>query len=117
MANQDLLVIKKEYDFSKWLLQHTGKFPKSYRFSVAAKLENAILDFIEFSTVANMRKDKVPLLRKADEALARLRLLFRLSYELRFVNLKSYEFGSKQVNELGRLLGGWIKRPGASPAS
>ncbi|MCH7681939.1 diversity-generating retroelement protein Avd [candidate division KSB1 bacterium] len=116
MANQDLLVIKKGYDFSKWLLQHTGKFPKSYRFSVAAKLENAILDFIEFATVANMRKDKMPLLRKADEALARLRLLFRLSYELRFVNLKSYEFGSKQVNELGRLLGGWIKKPGANPA-
>ena len=117
MANQDLLVIKKGYDFSKWLLQHTGKFPKSYRFSVAAKMENAILDFIEFATVANMRKDKLPLLKKADEALARLRLLFRLSYEMRFVNLKSYEFGSKQVNELGRLLGGWIKRPGAGPAS
>ena len=117
MANQDLLVIKKGYDFSKWLLQHTGKFPKSYSFSLAAKLENAILDFIELATVANMRRDKLPLLKKADEALARLRLLFRLSYEMRFVNLKSYEFGSKQVNELGRLLGGWIKRPGASPAS
>ncbi len=117
MANQDLLVIKKGYDFSKWLLQHTGKFPKSYRFSLAAKLENAILDFIELATVANMRRDKLPLLKKADEALARLRLLFRLSYEMRFVNLKSYEFGSKQVNELGRLLGGWIKRPGASPVS
>ena len=117
MANLDLLVIKKGYDFSKWLLQHTGKFPKSYRFSLAAKLENAILDFIELATVANMRRDKLPLLKKADEALARLRLLFRLSYEMRFVNLKSYEFGSKQVNELGRLLGGWIKRPGASPVS
>jgi len=117
MANQDLLVIKKGYDFSKWLLQHTGKFPKSYRFSLAAKLENAILDFIELATVANMRRDKLPLLKKADEALARLRLLFRLSYEMRFVNFKSYEFGSKQVNELGRLLGGWIKRPGASPVS
>ena len=117
MTNQDLLVIKKGYDFSKWLLQHTGKFPKSYRFSLAAKLENAILDFIELATVANMRRDKLPLLKKADEALARLRLLFRLSYEMRFVNLKSYEFGSKQVNELGRLLGGWIKRPGASPVS
>ena len=115
MPKQDLLVIKKGYDFSKWLLQHTGKFPKSYRFSVAAKLENTILDFIECVTVANMRSDKLPLLRKADEALARLRLLFRLSYEMRFVSIKSYEFGSKQVNELGRLLGGWIKNPGTIP--
>ncbi len=115
MATQDFLVIKRGYDFSKWLLQHTGKFPKSYRFSVAAKMENAILEFIEQTTVANMRKDKLPLLKRADEALARLRLLFRLSYEMRFVNLKSYEFGSKQMNELGRLLGGWMKKPGASP--
>jgi len=115
MATQDFLVIKRGYDFSKWLLQHTGKFPKSYRFSVAAKLENGILSFIEMTTVANMRKDKLPLLKQADEALARLRLLFRLSFEMRFINLKSYEYGSNQMNELGRLLGGWIKNPGKPP--
>ena len=117
MATQDFLVIKRGYDFSKWLLQHTGKFPKSYRFSVGAKLENGILSFIEMTTVANMRKEKIPLLKQADEALAKLRLLFRLSYEMRFINLKSYEHGSKQMNELGRLLGGWIKNPGKAPVS
>ncbi len=109
MANNEMLIIKKGYDFSKWLLHHTGKFPRSYRFSVAAKLENGILDFIEATTVANMRKNKIPLLRQADEALARMRLLFRLSYEMRFINLKSYEFGSSQLVELGKLLGGWLK--------
>lgn len=115
MAKQEMLVIKRGYDFSKWLLQHTGKFPKSYRFSVAVKLENAILEFIELTSIANMRKDKLPLLRKADEALTRIRLFLRLSYELRFINLNSYEFGSKQMNELGRLLGGWLKNPGVMP--
>ena len=87
MANTEMLVIKREYDFSKWLLQHTGKFPRSYRFSVADKLENGALDFIEATTVANMRKNKLPFLKQADEALARMRLLFRLSYEMRFINL------------------------------
>ncbi|NIY17706.1 MAG: diversity-generating retroelement protein Avd [Nitrospinaceae bacterium] len=113
MAKQEFLVIKRGYDFSKWLLNHTGKFPKSYRFSVAAKLENAILEFIEMTSVANMRKNKLPLLRRADESLVKLRLLFRLSYEMRFINLKSYEYGSKQLVELGKLLGGWIKNPGS----
>jgi hypothetical protein len=111
MDVEEMLVIKKAYDFSKWLLQHTGKFPKSYRFSVAAKLENGILDFIEMTTVANMRKDKLPLLRRADEALARIRLLFRLSYEMRFINLTSYRHGGERLVELGKLLGGWIKSP------
>jgi len=59
MANTEMLVIKRGYDFSKWLLQHTGKFPQSYRFSVAAKLENGVLDFIEATTVASMNSDRV----------------------------------------------------------
>ena len=42
MSTEELVIIKKGYDFTKWLLQHTGRFPKSYRFSVAAKLENAL---------------------------------------------------------------------------
>ncbi|MCG3154846.1 MAG: hypothetical protein DKINENOH_01442 [bacterium] len=116
MATSEFLVIKRGYDFSKWLLQHTGKFPKSYRFSVAAKLENNSLEFIELTTVANLRRDKLPLLKRADEALAKLRLLFRLSYEMRFINLKAYEHGSLLMNEMGRLLGGWIKNPGAPAA-
>ncbi len=109
-----MLIIKKGFDFSKWLFQHTGKFPKSYRFSVAAKLENGILDFIQLITVANMRRDKLPLLNRADEVLTCVRLLFRLSYELRFINIQSYEFGTTRLVELGRLLGGWKKKPTAA---
>jgi hypothetical protein len=115
MSTEEMLVIKRGYDLSKWLLNHTGKFPKSYRFSVAAKIENAILDFVELTSVANMRRDKLPLLKQADEALVRLRMLLRLSYEMRFINMKSYEYGSTRLVELGRLLGGWIKNPSAKP--
>jgi hypothetical protein len=59
MAQAEMLTIKRGYDFSKWLLQHTGKFPKSHRFSVAVKLENAMLDFIEHTSVANTRQNKL----------------------------------------------------------
>ncbi|MBN1483076.1 diversity-generating retroelement protein Avd [candidate division KSB1 bacterium] len=109
-----MLIVKKAYDFCKWLLKHTDKFPKSYRFSVAVRLENAILDFIEAISIANMRKDKVPLLRRADEALIRLRLLLRLSFDLKFITIQSYEFGSQNIVELGKMLGGWLKHPSGS---
>jgi hypothetical protein len=110
--HEEMLIIKKGFDFSRWLFQHTGKFPRSHRFSVAVRLENSVLDFIELTRVANMRRDKLPLLKRADEALERIRLLFRLSYEMHFINLTSYEFGSSQLVEMGKLLGGWIKKPG-----
>ena len=105
-----MLIVKKAYDFSKWLLLHTGKFPKSYRFSIAVQLENAVLEFTELLGVANMRSEKRPLLKEADEMLTRLRLLFRMSFDLKFISPVSYEFGSKQIAELGKMLGGWMKK-------
>ena len=62
-------ILKKSMDFAKWLFNHTGKFPRSHRFSMAVKLENLILEFIEDIEIANMRKNKVPLLISADEKL------------------------------------------------
>ncbi|WP_235923309.1 diversity-generating retroelement protein Avd [Candidatus Chlorobium masyuteum] len=110
MAGHDMLIAKKAYDFSKWLLLHTGKFPKSYRFSIALRLENGVLEFTELVAIANMREKKSDLLHQADEVLTRLRILFRLSYELKFISITSYEFGSCQITELGKMLGGWLKK-------
>ena len=110
MPGHDMLIVKKAYDFSKWLLHHTGKFPKSFRFSIAVRLENSVLEFTELVAVANMRGNKLAVLHDADEVLTRLRLLFRMSFEMKFINLTSYEFGSQQIAELGKMLGGWIKK-------
>ena len=77
----DLVIFKKTYDFSKWLFNHTNKFPKSHRFSVAVKIENCILDFLRQITIANNRKNKLPLLKTADEELMSLRIYFRLSHD------------------------------------
>lgn len=106
---QELIIFKKSYDFSKWLLNHTNKYPKSHRFSIAVKLENAILDFLRLITIANNRQKKIPLLRAADEELLSMRVFLRLSQDLRFISLSSYEYGIKQLEEMGKMLGGWIK--------
>jgi hypothetical protein len=110
MSGQEMLIVKKSYEFSKWLLNHTGKFPKSYRFSVAVRMENAVLEFTELVAVANMRANKRPLLQEADEMLTRLRLMIRLSFDMKFMTLQSYEYASARIAELGKMLGGWMKQ-------
>jgi len=109
VQDHEMLIVKRAYDFSKWLLHHTGKFPKSYRFTVAVRLENAVLEFTELVAVANRRHHKEPLLKEADEVLVRLRLLVRLSFDMQFINENSYEYASRQIAELGKMLGGWLK--------
>ncbi len=107
---KDLIIFKKSYDFSKWLFNHTNKFPKSHRFSVAVKLENSMLDLIRYISIANHRHNKMPLLMKADEELIMIKIYFRLSHDLRFISTSSYEYGIRRLEELGKMLGGWIKK-------
>jgi len=106
----DMKIIKKSYDLSKWLFGHTAKFPKSHRFSIAVRLETLALEFLEKLLIANRRTNKLPLLLAADEHLFRERLLVRFSYEMKFINLQSYEFAASELDEIGRMLGGWIKQ-------
>jgi hypothetical protein len=108
--NEKLLILKKAFDFTKWLYQHTEKFPRSHRFSIAVKMENLILEFIQDIQRANMRQKKLPLLISADEKLNHLRTLFRLSFEMQFINLQSYNYGAAQSVEIGKMLGGWIRQ-------
>jgi four helix bundle protein len=109
----ELVIFKKAYDFSQWLLQHTGKFPKSHRFSVAVRLENVMLEFLRQISVANRRKQKLPILHAADEELMTLKIYLRLSHDSKFISTKSYEYAVRQTEEIGRLLGGWIKSQAA----
>ncbi len=110
MAKTEFLVIQRSYDFTKWLLQHTQKFPKSLRFSLAVRMENRMLEALESAVVANMKRDKLTLLARADEALESLRILVRLSFEMKVLAANSYEYAARELDEIGKLLGGWIRQ-------
>ena len=111
---EKLKIFKRLFSFSKWLLNHTQKFPKSHRFSVAVKLENTILEMIELIASANMRKYKIDFLEQADEKLLYLKILSRLSYEMEFISIKSYEYASKELSETGKMLGKWLQQQKAT---
>lgn len=103
-------IYTKTYDFILWLFPQTLKFPKSYRFILAQRIENAILDFLEDIIEANAEADKLPFLKKADVKLEKLRTLVRLSKDFKFLSLKAYEHAAGELEEIGRMLGGWIKQ-------
>jgi hypothetical protein len=77
---------------------------------MAVRLENHFLQFLENLVIANHRKIKLPLLQAADEELIKVRLLMRLSHDQKFINTNSYEFAANNLDEIGRMLGGWLKQ-------
>lgn len=106
-------IFGKTYDFVLWLLNHTEKFPKSERFRLARRLEDAAFEFYELlirATRTSRRKQAA--LLDADLVLDRLRLYVRLSHARGLFSGDQYAYAAKLLVEIGKLLGGWLKSLG-----
>lgn len=103
-------IFVKVFDLLAWMLPLTQQFPKSQRFVLAKRLEDAALDVHELLVAAGKthRAERRRYLLQADIRLEQLRLLWRLSRTLDLVPPGRYEHGARLIDEIGRLLGGWI---------
>jgi len=108
---QESPIFIKTYDFTKWLLEHTIRFPKSQRFVMARRIEEAALDFSDCLLLAvKVEKERKETLQRASFELERLKQYLRLSKDMGLFSLKQYEYSSTAMVEIGRLLGGWLKK-------
>jgi hypothetical protein len=109
MADSPLFV--KTYDLLYYLIPVTQGFPRSQRFVLAKRIQDAALDFYEGLLEARKvdLETRAGVLRHADVDLEKLRLHLRLSMELKFLKFNQYEHASKFVVEIGRMLHAWRK--------
>lgn len=106
-----LLIYQKTYDFVVWLFPLINRIPKSHRQVLGKEIEKIalvmLLDIIKANKIRGANRLNVQL--KISEDLDCLRILIRLCKDLRFISIKQYTFAAEKVNEIGRILSGWIK--------
>jgi rubrerythrin len=111
MAMKESPIFVKTYDYIKWLLEHTIKFPKSQRFVMAKRIEEAALRFYDLLLLAIQRtENRKASLHEASFELERLKHYLRLCKDLNLFTISQYEYASRAISEIGRLLGGWLKK-------
>ena len=75
-------IFVKTFDLLKWVIQRTEKFPKTQRFFLAKRINDALFDFYELIGDAALLNDgQREQLRQADARLMRLKHYFRLAME------------------------------------
>jgi len=103
-------IFTKTHDLLTWVMPITEGFPKSQRFVLAKRVQDTILDLYELIVRARRVADRGTVLFQADLKLEQWRLYWRLCQDLKFITPGQYEHGARMVDEVGRLLGAWIKR-------
>lgn len=111
MEELDIPIFAKAYELYKFLCGLRNGIPKSDRHTLWQKTEETSLLIIELLLSAGQRskEEKYAVLEKASVQLNLLRILIRLARDTKIIDLKKYVYLQQIIDEIGRMLGGWIK--------
>ena len=114
----------KFIDFARQMNLYLNHFPKHERYGLCQQIRNSAYSVYGFMVEAQKRYQKKTSLTNLDIAHEQLRMFLRLAFELGYFKFKEgatpdknsdktathrYLTISRMVDELGRMIGGWIQ--------
>lgn len=111
MNEFDIPIFKKSYDLYRALHEYRRLVPKQDRFSIFERVDITMLDIIEGILLASSQQKttKLPTLERVSLKLNMLRIFIRLMKDTRALDPKKYVALEGAIDEIGRMLGGWIR--------
>lgn len=122
MANPEASLGMKMIELSKLANIHLNHFPKHEKYGLAQTIRTAMYDLFELIVECQKRYHKKTTLTQLDIRHEQLRMLFRLAHEMGYFSYhrgavarsgsesaRRYMAVSVLINEVGAMIGGWIK--------
>ena len=98
------------YRLLLWLVPVLEKFPRSQKFLLGDRLQTQSLEVLDHLIAATyVPQARAHHLLAANLTLERMRFGLRLAHDLKLLDMPRYQHGAEQVNEVGRLIGGWLR--------
>lgn len=92
------------------------QFPKTERYELAGKIRNRMYGMLEYAVIVEKKYYKKTTLQDMDVELDVLRHLIRLAADRKLypnsapcLPFKKYEHWARQLDEIGRMIGGYMK--------
>jgi len=86
-------------------------FQKDSRYTIGTKIDSLFLETIELIIKASYsdKLEKLISLKNASVKLDLLKFFLQIAWEIKSLDNKKYILISEKLNEIGKMLGGWIK--------
>lgn len=111
MQEFEIPVVKKVYELYKDFHQLRTKVSKADRYTIFQKCDSLLLELLEELLTASRlyKSQKLSALEAAAGKLSFMRILFRLLKDVGSIDLKTYASFEERIDEIGRMVGGWIR--------
>lgn len=107
--NSDLLIRQKCEAMIEYGHVAIRQFPKYERHVLGAEIRATLWRLLRLIVVCHKRYFKKTTLQDLDVELDLLRAQVRMAKAMGYLDFKKYEFWAKLNDEIGRMVGGWIK--------
>ncbi len=107
----DIPIFKKAYDLYLYVYGLRESVPKQDRYALWLRVEKVNLDVIEkiLHASALYKAEKIDVLEQASVDLNMLRVFVRIAKDTKVLDMAKYTKIQQDIDEIGRMLGGWIK--------
>lgn len=105
--------IEAHFQFLQWLVTTVEKFPRAQKFLLGDRIQATALDVLEALIEATYTRERRNHLSRANLGLEKLRFFFRLAVEMHYLDKRRYEHAARSLDDIGRLVGGWVKADAA----
>ena len=85
------------------------QFPKAERFALVAEIKITMWRLLRYIVICNKRYYKKNTMQDLDAELDLLRAQVRAAKDLEFLPFKKYEVWGRFLDEIGKMIGGWLK--------
>lgn len=109
MSHTDLLIRQNCEELISFSYEAIRNFPKFERHVFGAEIRQTLWRMLRMIIICNKRYHKKTTLTDLDAELDVLRSQVRMAFNFRYIDTKKYESWSRRNDELGRMIGGWIK--------
>ena len=101
--------LESHYRFLVWLIPALARFPRGQKFLLGDRIQATALDVLDSLIEATWTRRRGQHLARANLGLEKLRFLFRLARDLRYLDRRRYEHAARRLDDTGRKVGAWSK--------
>jgi hypothetical protein len=107
-----LPILKRLISIYKTWHECMPNLAKTSRYTLGEKIDTLFLDVVELIYTASFlpKDEKLPHLQKAMAKTDLLKFFFQIGWEIKSLDTKKYIMFSEQLDEIGRMLGGWTRQ-------
>ncbi len=106
---QDLKIKQKCEDMIIYAYTALRQYPRAEKYGLAADTKTAMYELLRLIVICNKKYYKKTTLQEVDTQLDIIRSFVRMAYKMQYINFKKYELWTARLDEIGRMIGGWMQ--------